>query len=59
MERETGIEPATSTLARWRSTAELFPLGEAKDSRRAGRGSTGAGRAKELRKTFVLLALYP
>ncbi len=26
MERETGIEPATSTLARLRSTAELFPL---------------------------------
>ena len=32
MERETGVEPATSTLARWRSTTELFPLGEAKDS---------------------------
>jgi hypothetical protein len=27
MERETGLEPATSTLARWRSTTELFPLG--------------------------------
>ncbi len=26
MERETGFEPATSTLARWRSTTELFPL---------------------------------
>ena len=26
MERETGFEPATSTLARWRSTPELFPL---------------------------------
>src|SRR5262245_15832030 len=26
MERETGLEPATSTLARWRSTTELFPL---------------------------------
>jgi hypothetical protein len=25
-ERETGLEPATSTLARWRSTTELFPL---------------------------------
>ena len=24
-ERETGLEPATSTLARWRSTTELFP----------------------------------
>ena len=26
MERETGFEPATSTLARWRSTTELLPL---------------------------------
>jgi hypothetical protein len=26
MERETGFEPATSTLARLHSTAELFPL---------------------------------
>src|SRR4030042_4361830 len=24
-ERETGFEPATSTLARWSSTPELFP----------------------------------
>jgi hypothetical protein len=35
VERETGIEPATSTLARWRSTTELFPLGDAKNSRGA------------------------
>ena len=34
LERETGVEPATSTLARWRSTTELFPLGDAKDSER-------------------------
>ena len=27
MERETGFEPATSTLARSHSTTELFPLG--------------------------------
>ncbi len=26
MERETRLELATSTLARWRSTTELFPL---------------------------------
>ena len=26
MERETGVEPATSTLARSRSTTELLPL---------------------------------
>ena len=25
LERETGLEPATSTLARWSSTTELFP----------------------------------
>ena len=25
LERETGFEPATSTLARWHSTAELLP----------------------------------
>ena len=28
LERETGFEPATSTLARSHSTAELLPLGE-------------------------------
>ena len=28
MERETGFEPATPTLARLRSTTELFPLFE-------------------------------
>ena len=26
-ERKTGVGPATSTLARWRSTTELFPQG--------------------------------
>ena len=26
MERETGIEPATSSLGSWHSTAELLPL---------------------------------
>ena len=29
MERETGFEPATSTLARSHSTTELFPLAQA------------------------------
>lgn len=28
VERETGFEPATSTLARSHSTTELFPLSE-------------------------------
>jgi hypothetical protein len=28
MERETGFEPATSTLARSHSTTELFPLND-------------------------------
>ncbi len=31
MERETGFEPATSTLARLHSTAELFPLKASKN----------------------------
>ena len=30
MERETGVEPATSTLARSHSTTELFPLSKQK-----------------------------
>ena len=28
LERETGIEPATSSLGSWHSTAELLPLAE-------------------------------
>jgi hypothetical protein len=28
VERETGIEPVTSSLGSWRSTAELLPLAE-------------------------------
>jgi hypothetical protein len=28
-ERETGIEPATSSLGSWHSTAELLPLNQA------------------------------
>ena len=28
MERETGFEPATATLARWSSTTELLPLNQ-------------------------------
>ena len=31
LERETGFEPATSTLARSHSTTELFPLEPLKD----------------------------
>jgi hypothetical protein len=30
MERETGIEPATSSLGSWHSTAELLPLTRAR-----------------------------
>src|SRR5437588_5412711 len=33
MERETGIEPATSSLGSWRSTAELLPLTGANELR--------------------------
>jgi hypothetical protein len=28
MERETGVEPATSSLGSWHSTTELLPPGE-------------------------------
>ncbi len=33
VERETGFEPATSTLARSHSTTELFPRFEIRDNR--------------------------
>ena len=47
LERETGVEPATSTLARWRSTTELFPLGDAKDSERGAWNQGGRSRASD------------
>jgi len=48
MERETGIEPATSSLGSWRSTAELLPLGlsslaQSLPPRKPGRQSAGHG----------------
>ena len=43
LERETGIEPATSTLARWRSTAELFPLGRRRIAKAPGPVKAGGG----------------
>src|SRR5271156_4687142 len=59
MERETGIEPATSSLGSWRSTAELLPLAgkdaeysplsQAKFSTRR-RGKQSAGLHRLLRK---------
>src|SRR5258708_5152202 len=40
MERETGVEPATSTLARSHSTTELLPLrGQRRLYRRENKGS--------------------
>src|SRR5262249_21968025 len=53
LERETGVEPATSTLARWRSTTELFPLNmaDAKDSRRGREGQGGPSRDEEPRRS--------
>ena len=39
MERETGIEPATSSLGSWRSTAELLPLRTARRLRRLYAGA--------------------
>jgi hypothetical protein len=35
MERETGIEPVTSSLGSWRSTAELLPLNSVRLTLRA------------------------
>ena len=40
MERETGFEPATSTLARSHSTTELFPLAQKSSSYHSGPGQT-------------------
>ncbi len=34
LERETGFEPATTTLATWNSTTELLPQKERPDFRR-------------------------
>src|SRR6266496_4057144 len=43
LERETGVEPATSTLARWRSTTELFPLWGPRRIAKAAFRNQGAG----------------
>jgi hypothetical protein len=40
MERETGFEPATSTLARSHSTTELFPLARKPSSYHSAAGQT-------------------
>src|SRR5947209_7401545 len=56
LERETGVEPATSTLARLHSTTELFPLtpGRAGRERRFYRALPAtvkkSGRARERRR---------
>jgi hypothetical protein len=56
MERETGFEPATSTLARSHSTTELLPLSELIINERLGWGNgwaiwKRAGRDKEASQT--------
>ena len=43
MERETGIEPATSSLGSWRSTAELLP-------------PTGMGNCAGIKQSLALAA---
>ena len=48
LERETGFEPATSTLARLHSTTELFP-------RRTGLLATGEASMQQKRFFFLLL----
>src|SRR5579863_8042756 len=63
MERETGIEPATSSLGSWRSTAELLPLTDARGpSQSLGISPAGSTPAKRLnlgswRSTAELLPL--
>ena len=63
MERETGIEPATSSLGSWRSTAELLPLTLPERSlARLGISPAGSTPAKRLnlgswRSTAELLPL--
>src|SRR6516225_4868774 len=45
MERETGFEPATSTLARSHSTTELLPLSRAKSDYIASENEGQTGRS--------------
>ena len=54
VERETGFEPATSTLARSHSTTELFPLASPCYSRHPGRLSNHG-----VRRLFGMLAQDP
>jgi hypothetical protein len=55
MERETGIEPATSSLGSWRSTAELLPL-RRHDDFSAGKGKVpvGSSQLKERAQNWVI-----
>ena len=57
MERETGFEPATSTLARSHSTTELFPLASTRGSYHSGsqRGKQGAANRASRRKWRVAM----
>ena len=57
MERETGFEPATSTLARSHSTTELFPLAEehlsvTEGSRKRQESGLNASLAQDFRGFF-------
>src|ERR1044071_2786854 len=49
MERETGFEPATSTLARSHSTTELFPLATNPNGTTAFQGQATPGRQADLK----------
>ncbi len=43
LERETGIEPATSSLGSWHSTAELLPLIKLFDAKELSASQTASG----------------
>ena len=53
MERETGFEPATSTLARSHSTTELFPLATNIDHIVANSPQARLGRSRMSRSTWA------
>src|SRR6185437_16206399 len=60
VERETGIEPATSSLGSWRSTAELLPLVLVRLSLARHKGKyvpIGSGRAQAISWNGELLAV--
>jgi hypothetical protein len=60
MERETGIEPATSSLGSWHSTAELLPLELDKNTKMdvSHSISEGQGQAGLIQCVAVVMSLW-